>query len=79
MNPLSELTQSPLPQAKAGTHFRICWQALVASTVSLAAFFLCTSFARTNALLVGLGLVLAFDGFVGVTLALTLNSHHKDD
>jgi hypothetical protein len=57
------------------------WPALAATGVSLGGFSLCSVFAdspsRQGVLWVGLGLLLAFAGFVGVSLAMILDSDRE--
>jgi hypothetical protein len=61
-------------------HYRISWGAWVATVVSLAGYSVCSYFAeRSSPLLVGLGLLLAFAGFLGTSLAMILDSDHAEE
>ena len=60
-------------------HFRIPISALLATSLSLAGYGLCSWYEKSQPWLVGLGLVLALGGFIGVALALILDSDHEDD
>ena len=59
-------------------HFRVCWPALAATGVSLAGYSLCSCYEKSNIPLVGLGLFLAFSGFIGVSLAMILDSDRPE-
>jgi hypothetical protein len=60
-------------------HFRIGWPALAATAVSLGGYALCSYFEASRPLLVGLGLALAFAGFLGTSLAMILDSDRADN
>ncbi len=60
------------------THFRIPVSATLATGLSLGGYALCAACETTAPWLVGLGLLLAFAGFVGVSLALILDSDHEE-
>jgi hypothetical protein len=68
-----------LPSARK--RFRIGWHAVAATGISLGGYSLCSwSVASGNSypFLVGAGLILAFSGFVAVSLAMILDSDHED-
>jgi hypothetical protein len=65
----------PLPPPRPPRrHFRVGWPALAATATSLGGYSLCSYYERSSAVLVGLGLAVAFAGFLGVSLALILDS-----
>jgi hypothetical protein len=55
-------------------HFRVPATALLATGVSLGGWALCCVFQSSSPPLVALGLVLAFGGFLGLSLAMILAS-----
>jgi hypothetical protein len=59
-------------------HFRVCWPALAATAVSLGGYSLCSYSEKSSIPLVGLGLFLAFSGFIGVSLAMILDSDLRE-
>jgi hypothetical protein len=67
-----------MSESPPARHVPVRWPALAATLVSLGGYALCSVYERTSPLLVGLGLVVAFGGFVGVCLAMILDSGHED-
>jgi hypothetical protein len=59
-------------------HFRIGWPAWVATLISLGGYVLCSTYEKSSVALVGLGLLLAFGGFVGVSLVMILDSDQEE-
>ena len=69
----------PVAGSSRPRHFRLRLPALAATAVSLGGYALCSYYEKSSALLVGLGLLLAFGGFLGVSLAMILDSDHEDE
>jgi hypothetical protein len=71
---LESLPPPPPPRR----HFRVGWPALAATAISLGGYSLCSVYERSSPVLVGLGLAVAFAGFLGVSLALILDSDPEE-